>query len=177
MALSPPGTPRRAPTHSGEIQADISPGSHPLHARSEAIIKSSENVTNEYKRLVEYASNVEDPPALSSTWEKDYNEIKRLADLGYEASETEIKSLLTYKGEEESRRAKWRRKTQREKLKDDAHLQEMLEMGRETLGERERSREVRGWQVVAHKAQTGLEAMVKALPDEDETLCSVDESQ
>lgn len=166
-ALAPPGT-RQNPTHDGEH--------HPLHARLRALIKGCESIAKGYERLTEYVSKVEPLPDLEGAWEKDYEELERLAALGREASETEINSLLTYNGEYESRRAKWKRKTQKDKFKDDSQLRAMLEMGRETLSEREKCQEVRGWRVVAHRAEKGLQEIVKALPDE-EGWGSEDDSQ
>lgn len=176
-ALAPPGT-RPNLTHNGNIQVDVSPENHPLNVRARALAENCKPIVKGHQRLTEYVSKVEPLPDLESAWKKDYEELERLAAHGQEATEMEIKNLLSYNGEHESRKAKWKRRTQREKFKDDGQLQVMLEMGRETLSDRDKCQEAtsRGWRVVAHRVERGLQEMVKALPDDEESS-SEDETQ
>ncbi|KAL1953376.1 hypothetical protein VTO42DRAFT_2947 [Malbranchea cinnamomea] len=165
-ALAPPEATPNSKQHK-QTTVDISPQGHPLYVQSKAIIKGIENIQKEYERLVEYISNIEKPPDLRDAWERDYEEVRRLATLGREACEAEIKELLRDKGRPESHRAKARRKRQQKKFQEDSHLQEMLKMGLEALGEKDRKQGANGWGAAAHKVQRALDAMIKALPDRD----------
>lgn len=176
-ALAPPGTPPTL-THNGIIRADVLPENHPLQVRARALAEGCKSIVKGHERLTEYASKIEPLPDLESAWGEDYEELERLAALGHEATEMEVKNLLSYNGEHKSRRAKWKRRTQWEKLENDGQLQAMLEMGREALSDRDKCQEAasKGWRVVAHRVERGLQEMVKALPDEEESN-SEDDSQ
>lgn len=147
-----------------QIKAELSPGSQPLYARSQSLLKNCNTLVKEWDKLVEYASSVEEPPTLGEVWDRDYAEARRIIALGRQSSEADVKKLLTYEGNSRGNVSKEMKQKQKEFEQDD-HLQEMLKMGREENADGE-MQESRGWGFVAHRAKRGLEALVAALPDE-----------
>ena len=139
---------------------------HPIYRTSRTIMDQFKAMLTEYDELAHRTANCQLPEDLTEVWEKDYAEVRRLISVGRVATEAEIERLLTYDGDKRHRsRGEGRMDT--DPFRRDAHLQAMLEMGRQDRKDQKDEKKVYGWGKAAHRAEKGFRDLVRALPDED----------